>query len=121
MGSILQVERRLAGSWTGKTEIDWSCEYANHVRLESIAKSVGPSIPLVLHGTHPVSDQLFQKAIKLGMRKINLNRSVRESYTKFVAEKAGSLELTELKEQAVEIYSRDIERMMCVLGSVHQA
>ncbi|PSK42850.1 fructose-bisphosphate aldolase 1 [Elsinoe australis] len=54
----------------GGAETCWELD-----RLESIAKSVGPSIPLVLHGTHPVSDQLFQKAIKLGMRKINLNRS----------------------------------------------
>ena len=73
--------------------------------------------PLALHGTHPVSDELFQQTIPCGVRKINLNRTVRDDYTDFVAEKAGSLELTVLKVQAVEIYARSIERMMDILGS----
>lgn len=42
---------------------------------------------------------------------------MRDDYTEFVAEKAGSLELTTLKVQGVEIYAKSIERMMDVLGS----
>ncbi|EYE93887.1 class II fructose-bisphosphate aldolase [Aspergillus ruber CBS 135680] len=87
------------------------------VRLTAIGKLVSDSTPLVLHGTHPVSDELFQKAIECGVRKINLNRTVRDDYTKFVAENAGSLELTTLKMQGVEIYAKSIERMMDILGS----
>lgn len=75
------------------------------------------STPLALHGTHPVGDELFQRVIPLGVRKINLNRTVRDDYTEFVAKNAGSLELTVLKVQAVEIYAKSIERMMDVLGS----
>ncbi|KAI1875434.1 hypothetical protein JX265_004492 [Neoarthrinium moseri] len=89
-------------------------------RLETIGKATG--LPLVLHGTHPVSDGLFRKAISRGVVKINLNRAVRDEYTKFVASHAGSLELTELKEESVEIYARSIERMMDeVLGSSGRA
>lgn len=93
------------------------CAYTNLYRLTAIGKLVSDSTPLVLHGTHPVSDELFQKAIECGVRKINLNRTVRDDYTKFVAENAGSLELTTLKMQGVEIYAKSIERMMDILGS----
>ncbi|KAL4894018.1 ketose-bisphosphate aldolase [Aspergillus ambiguus] len=89
-------------------------------RLASIGKLVSSTTPLALHGTHPVSDALFQKTIPLGVRKINLNRTVRDEYTEFVARNAGSLELTVLKTKGVEVYTRSIERMMDVLGSSHR-
>ncbi|KAI0134412.1 fructose-bisphosphate aldolase [Xylariales sp. AK1849] len=84
-------------------------------RLLEISKATG--VPLVLHGTHPISDELFRKAISCGVVKINLNRTVRDKYTPFVTAHAGSLELTELKEKSVEVYTKSIERMMDVLGS----
>ncbi|PLB44930.1 fructose-bisphosphate aldolase [Aspergillus steynii IBT 23096] len=86
-------------------------------KLAAIGKSLSSTTPLVLHGTHPVSDELFLKTIQFSVRKINLNRTVRDEYTKFVAENAGLLELTVLKVQAVEIYAKSIARMMDVLGS----
>ncbi|KAK1140165.1 hypothetical protein N8T08_010643 [Aspergillus melleus] len=85
--------------------------------IHAIGKSLSPTTPLALHGTHPVSDGLFLKTIQCGVRKINLNRTVRDEYTKFVAKNAGSLELTVLKVQAVEVYTKSIMRMMDVLGS----
>ncbi|CAG8214379.1 unnamed protein product [Penicillium olsonii] len=86
-------------------------------RLEAIGKLVSDTTPLALHGTHPVSDELFHKTIPLGVRKINLNRTVRDDYTNFIAEKAGSLELTVLSMQGVDIYTKSVERMMKILGS----
>ncbi|KAL3462652.1 ketose-bisphosphate aldolase [Aspergillus heterothallicus] len=86
-------------------------------RLGSIGKVVPGNTPLVLHGTHPVSDELFLKTIACGVRKINLNRTVRDDYTRFVAEHAGTLELTVLQERAVDVYTKSIERMMRVFGS----
>ncbi|KAI0151883.1 aldolase [Hypoxylon sp. NC0597] len=81
-----------------------------------------PHIPLVLHGTHGVSDELFRKARKYGILKINLNRTVRDEYTDFVAKNAGKLELTTLKMQGVDIYAKSIERVMRhVLGSAGKA
>ncbi|KAH7034762.1 ketose-bisphosphate aldolase [Microdochium trichocladiopsis] len=80
-----------------------------------------PSIPLVLHGTTAVSDVLFRETIKRGVHKINLNRTVRDDYSRFVAANAGKLELTALKEQAVEVHAKSIERLMDVLGSSGRA
>ena len=71
-----------------------------------------PDVPLVLHGTHGVSDGLFKTARKHGIVKVNLNRTVRDDYTKFVAENAGKLELTVLKTKATDIYKQSIIRAM---------
>lgn len=80
-------------------------------RLDEIHRLI-PDIPLVLHGTHGVSDQLFRKTRQYGVLKVNVNRTVRDDYTKFVAENAGKLELTVLKVRAVEIYTESIKRVM---------
>ncbi|PYH81287.1 fructose/tagatose bisphosphate aldolase [Aspergillus uvarum CBS 121591] len=70
-------------------------------RLKGIADALGPSIPLVIHGMHPVPDWLFRQAIE--------------------AEDAGYLELTALKEQSLAIYQKSVEALMDVLGSSGQA
>ncbi|KND88220.1 putative fructose-bisphosphate aldolase [Tolypocladium ophioglossoides CBS 100239] len=71
-----------------------------------------PDVPLVLHGTHQVSDELFRTTRNCGVLKVNLNRTVRDEYTEFVAENAGKLELTTLKMRGVEIYAQSIARVM---------
>ncbi|KAL3431581.1 ketose-bisphosphate aldolase [Aspergillus tetrazonus] len=86
-------------------------------RLYAIGDLVSSRTPLVLHGTHPVPDDLFRKTIACGVRKINLNRTVRDEYTRFIADKAATLELTVLQEEGVKVYTRSIERMMEVMGS----
>ena len=76
----------------------------------------------MLHGTHGVSDDLFRKARQYGMIKVNLNKTVRDDYTDFVAEHASKLELTTLKMKAVEVYKNSVERVMRdVLGSAGKA
>lgn len=75
----------------------------------------------MLHGTTGVSDELFCEAVRRGVRKINLNRAVRDDYSRFVAANVGRLELTALKEQAVEVHAASIMRQMDVLGSSGQA
>lgn len=80
-------------------------------RLDEVHSTI-PHIPLVLHGTHGVSDDLFRKTRQYGVLKVNVNRTVRDDYTKFVAENAGKLELTVLKVRAVEVYTDSIKRVM---------
>ncbi|KAB8221586.1 ketose-bisphosphate aldolase [Aspergillus novoparasiticus] len=87
--------------------------------LSLISKTVEQ--PLVLHGTHPVEDKLFLKAIDCGVSKINVNKTVRDDYTKFVAENAAKLELTVLKVQAVDVYSKSVQRVMDLFGSSGKA
>jgi fructose-bisphosphate aldolase, class II len=83
---------------------------------------LGDEIPLVLHGTHPLSDDMVRVGMRKGMRKINQNRNVRDGYHKYVEEYFSKVELTTLQTQGVEVYSKDIERMMVeVLGSAGKA
>ncbi|OAP56118.1 hypothetical protein AYL99_09297 [Fonsecaea erecta] len=89
--------------------------------LRSLREAVPDTIPFALHGTHPVADELFSKAIQCGVSKINVNRTVRDEYTKFVADNAGRLELTVLKAQGVEIHTKSVERIMDLFGSSGKA
>ncbi|KAF2182379.1 fructose-bisphosphate aldolase [Zopfia rhizophila CBS 207.26] len=89
-------------------------------RLRAISKSVGDRTFLALHGTRTVSNELLLQAVSCGVRKVNLNRTVRDGYTQFIAENSGQLELTTLKEKAVEVYARDIADMMGVFGSSYR-
>jgi fructose-bisphosphate aldolase class II len=69
-------------------------------------------VPLVLHGTHPLSDDMVRISMGKGMRKINQNRNVRNRYMKYLEENSGKEELTVLQTRGVEIYSEEIERVM---------
>ncbi|CAI6334904.1 unnamed protein product [Periconia digitata] len=90
-------------------------------RLESIASAVGPSAPLVLHGTHEIPDELVLKAIKCGVRKVNLNKSVRQKYGQFMSDNAGKMELTKSKQTAVDLYAQEVGELMDFLGSTGRA
>lgn len=52
----------------------------NFSHLEKLKKEIG--IPLVLHGGSSVCDEDIKKAIKLGIRKINIGKAVKEAYLK---------------------------------------
>jgi hypothetical protein len=69
--------------------------------------------------THPVSVELFQKTITYGVRKINLNRTVRDDYTNFIAERSSSLELTVLSMPGVEIYANLLKEWWMFLNRQH--
>ncbi|CAK7204221.1 hypothetical protein SEUCBS139899_006975 [Sporothrix eucalyptigena] len=100
----------------GGAEAYWQLD-----RLESIHKEVGVEVPLVLHGTHPLSDELVHASMQRGMVKINQNRNVRLEYHKYVEDNCASKELTALQTEGVEVYSHEIERMMGVFGSAGKA
>lgn len=91
----------------GGAEKAWDLE-----RLEAIHQALGDETPLVLHGTHPLSDDMVRVGMKLGMVKINQNRNVRNEYHSFIEANCGKLDLTKLQEGAVEEYSKGIERLM---------
>ncbi|KAJ3525752.1 hypothetical protein NM208_g11505 [Fusarium decemcellulare] len=59
----------------GGAEKHWQIE-----RLEKIHSALGEETPLVLHGTHPLSDDMVRVAMARGMVKVNQNRNVREGY-----------------------------------------
>ncbi|KAL2670436.1 hypothetical protein Neosp_014224 [[Neocosmospora] mangrovei] len=100
----------------GGAEKHWQLD-----RLQKIHTFLGDATPLVLHGTHPLSDDMLRKGMELGMVKVNQNRNVRDGYHKYIRENCDKVELTALQVQGVEEYSRGVERLMEVLGSAGKA
>ncbi|KAF4814543.1 putative fructose-bisphosphate aldolase [Colletotrichum tropicale] len=91
-------------------------------RLEKIHEALGDATPLVLHGTHPLSDEMVKVGMAKGMVKVNQNRNVRHGYHKYLEENCSKVELTKLQVQGVEEYSKGVERLMVeVLGSSGRA
>lgn len=77
---------------------------------------------MVLHGTHPLSDQMNRVGMNHGMAKINQNRTIREHYHNFMNDNGSRTDLTKLQEQAVEEYAKGVERYMVeVFGSAGKA
>ncbi len=56
-------------------------EYVDFARIRAIAKTV-PKTPLVLHGASGINDTDLRKAVKAGIRIINIDTSLREAFTK---------------------------------------
>ena len=100
----------------GGAEKWWQME-----RLRKIREEVGDEVPLVLHGTHPLSNEMLAKGIQSGFRKVNQNKRVRLRYMKFLEEEAGKAELTSMQEKGIEIYADEVGEMMRQLGSAGKA
>ena len=86
-------------------------------RLEKIYAKLGNKTPLVLHGTHPLSDDLLRSSMTHGIVKVNQNRNIRLGYHEYIEKNCGNVELTELQMQGVEEYAIGVERMFEVFGS----
>jgi len=59
------------GQYKGVPELDFP-------RLEKIRSLI--NIPIVLHGSSGVPDEAIEKAIKLGVRKVNIDTNIREAF-----------------------------------------
>ncbi|KJS19462.1 MAG: tagatose-bisphosphate aldolase [Clostridiaceae bacterium BRH_c20a] len=75
VGSLAIAIGTAHGQYKGKPELDFP-------RLQKIKELVG--IPIVLHGSSGVADEDIQKAIQLGVRKVNIDTNIREAFMKGV-------------------------------------
>jgi len=73
VGSLAIAIGTAHGQYKGKPELDFA-------RLLKIKGLVG--IPIVLHGSSGVPDEAIQKAIQLGVRKVNIDTNIREAFMK---------------------------------------
>jgi len=65
------------GQYKGEPKLDFA-------RLEKIKNLV--KIPIVLHGSSGVPDDAIRQAIKLGVRKVNIDTNIREAFVRGVRE-----------------------------------
>lgn len=104
------------GQYKGKPELDFE-------RLEKIKKLIG--IPIVLHGSSGVPDTDIQKAIKLGVRKVNIDTNIREAFMQGVKgaldKNPGEIDPRKVLGPAREAMTAIVREKIRVFGSNNKA
>ena len=78
-------------------------------RLEEIHRRI--SLPLVLHGASGLPAEMIQRAIELGVRKINVNTEVRDAYIQTLRENLANAQTPEL----IALMTSAVESMQAVV------
>ncbi|KAI0823197.1 aldolase [Trametes gibbosa] len=89
--------------------------------LKDLQNTFKGSIPLCLHGTDQLPDELFKECIKNGISKINVNSWAREPYVKTLADALQSKPLPDAIEDATKAFEAVCERLFEVFGSAGKA
>lgn len=89
-------------------------------RLESINNAVGDRVRLVLHGADPFTEEIFQRCIKAGVTKVNINKGMNNHYADVQKEMEGK-PLTSVIEAGTKRMQEAIEKYMRWLGSAGKA
>ncbi len=86
-------------------------------RLAALAEKV--AIPLVLHGTSGLPDDMIKKSISYGVAKFNVNTEVRSTYMKTIKRFSNrqNIELVQLMEGCIEAMQKPIEQKILLFGS----
>lgn len=90
-------------------------------RLEAIRDRVGDKVRLVLHGSDPFTEEIFQRCIKAGVAKVNINKVMNNEYLRVQKERAGKGPVTAVIEEATNAMQKAVERCMDMLGSTGKA
>lgn len=104
------------GQYKGEPKLDYN-------RLEKINRLV--SCPLVLHGSSGVPDESLKRAIRLGIRKINIDTNIREAFVGAIREvldlNPEEIDPRNILDPAREAAEKIIREKIKVFGSSHKA
>ncbi|KAM0424347.1 hypothetical protein ACHAPT_010493 [Fusarium lateritium] len=89
-------------------------------RLEAVNKAVGDQVYLVLHGADPFDEEIFQRCIKAGITKININKGMNKHFLGAMKDMSDK-PLTSIIEAGTEAMQNAIERYTLWLGSAGKA
>jgi fructose-bisphosphate aldolase, class II len=92
-------------------------------RLEKVRKAVEGKVKIVLHGTNAFDQALFQQCVGHGVSKINVNKQLIDPWKKMMNERhqTGFLPITKLMEDSIDIFQKEVERLMDECGSSGKA
>ena len=90
-------------------------------RLEKVRKAVGGKVKIVLHGTNAFDQSLFQECIRGGISKINVNKQLIDPWKAMMEERQEFTPITKLMEESIEIFQKEVERLMDECGSSGKA
>jgi len=94
--------------------------FRQHILLDLHSDFKG-TVPLCLHGTDELPDELFRECISNGVSKINVNSWARDPYVKVLSEGLKSKPFPEAVEDATEAFARVCERFFTLFGSAGKA
>ncbi|KAH7361646.1 ketose-bisphosphate aldolase [Plectosphaerella cucumerina] len=89
-------------------------------RLEKVAAAVGDRVRIVLHGADPFTDEIYQRCIKAGVTKININKGMNDHYARSQETTRGK-PITAVMEAGTDKMQEAIERYAHVFGSAGKA
>ena len=100
------------GRYEGEPKLDFNL-------LTDIDNSV--SVPLVLHGASGLSDDLINRSIELGVRKLNVNTEVRQAYMFSLQEslKSEKADVSSVMEAAMIAMSRVITSKIRLFAGIN--
>jgi len=86
-------------------------------------QGVEGKVKLVLHGTNAFDQALFQQCVGHGVSKINVNKQLIDPWKKMMNERheTGFLPITKLMEDSIDIFQKEVERLMDECGSSGKA
>ncbi|KAI4255956.1 MAG: hypothetical protein LQ352_002307 [Teloschistes flavicans] len=90
-------------------------------RLDAIDTKVGDKVELVLHGTDGFTKEIYDKCIRHGITKVNINKIMNLELAKVQQEKAGKVPLSQVIEEGTIAMQKAVEDMMDMLGSTGKA
>ncbi|XP_006456615.1 hypothetical protein AGABI2DRAFT_211680 [Agaricus bisporus var. bisporus H97] len=89
--------------------------------VRELRKTLGDQVPICLHGTDELPDELFRECIKNGVSKINVNSWARDPYVKVLSEGLQTKAMPEAIEEATEAFAAACERFFRLFGSAGKA
>ncbi|EJD00009.1 aldolase [Fomitiporia mediterranea MF3/22] len=89
--------------------------------LKDLRSRFNGKVPLCLHGTDELPDELFKECIANGISKININSWARDPYVKTLSEALRSKPFPEAVEESTEVFAAVCERFFDLFGSTGKA
>ncbi|KAJ7223156.1 aldolase [Mycena pura] len=89
--------------------------------LKALHATFANRVPLCLHGTDELPDELFVECIKNGISKINVNSWGRDPYAKALAAGLQTKAFPDAVEEATEVFASVCDRFFKLFGSAGKA
>ncbi|KAJ7475121.1 aldolase [Mycena galericulata] len=89
--------------------------------LKALHNTFAGKVPLCLHGTDELPDELFVECIKNGISKINVNSWGRDPYAKALAASLQTKPFPDAVEEATEVFSKVCDRFFQLFDSAGKA
>jgi fructose-bisphosphate aldolase class II len=116
VGSLAVAIGTAHGRYKGEPELDFD-------RLKKIRELV--KIPIVLHGSSGVPDEAISEAIRLGVRKVNIDTNIREAFVdaarKVITENASEIDPRKILGPARDAATEIIREKIRLFGSSGKA